>query len=265
MPASAAPIRARSFDGSRQRPDRCPDCCPVISSLQVGMAAPGEATVVDGRFALEAEHRRGGMATVWRARDLLTERPVAVKILHAAAGADSLRFAREAALLANLADGSIVSYVADGLTESGRPYLVMEWLDGENLAERLERGPLTVAETLTVARTVARALSTAHARGIIHRDLKPSNLFLRGGRVDDVVVLDLGIARRVDAVDGLTRSGTILGTPSYMSPEQAQGHVDITPAADVFSLGCVMFECLSGVPPFLGSHVLAVLAKVLFE
>src|SRR5262249_28111926 len=221
--------------------------------------------VVDGRFALEAEHKRGGMGTVWKARDLRTERPVAIKILHSSAATEAQRFAREATLLADLAHGSIVGYVADGTTPDGRPYLAMEWLDGENLAERLARGPLELREALTLLGATARALAVAHERGIVHRDLKPSNLFLRRGRVEDVVVLDLGIARHVGGADALTHTGTILGTPSYMAPEQAQGLVDITPAADIFSLGCVLHECLTGAPPFVGSHVFAVLAKVLFE
>ncbi len=230
------------------------------------MATPDQTgSVLDGRFALEAEHKRGGMGTVWRASDLRTHQPVAVKILHVTAAELAQRFAREATLLADLAHGSIVSYVAHGTTPDGTPYLAMEWLDGENLAERLARGPLTIAESLTLVAAAARGLTSAHERGIVHRDLKPSNLFVRRGRLDDVVVLDLGIARHVGGADALTHAGTILGTPSYMAPEQAQGLVDITPAADVFSLGCVLFECLAGAPPFVGDHVFAVLAKVLFE
>jgi eukaryotic-like serine/threonine-protein kinase len=223
-------------------------------------------TLLDGRFALETEHRRGGMGAVWKASDRQSQRLVAVKILHSHSARDQAqRFAREATLLAELEHENIVGYVAHGATPEGVPYLVMEWLEGENLAERLARQPLSLAESLTLLRAVVRALGVAHQRGVIHRDLKPSNLFLRQGSVSDVVLLDLGIARVLASEDALTRTGTILGTPSYMAPEQAQGLGDIGPAADVFSLGCVLYECIAGEPPFVGNHVLSVLAKLLFQ
>ncbi len=228
------------------------------------MATPGQL-IVDDRFALEVQHKRGGMGTVWRARDLRTSRPVAVKILHGAVAEQAERFIREAKLLADLADEAIVAHVAHGTTAEGVPYLAMEWLDGENVAERLARKPLTLLESLTLAWAAGRGLAVAHRRGIVHRDIKPSNLFLRRGRVDDVVLLDLGIARHLNGADPLTQTGSILGTPSYMAPEQAQGVHDVSPAVDVFSLGCVLFECLTGDPPFVGEHVFAVLAKLLFE
>jgi eukaryotic-like serine/threonine-protein kinase len=177
----------------------------------------------------------------------------------------SERFVREGALLAEISHPSIVSYVGHGTTAEGLPYLAMEWLEGEDLAERLARQPLTLRESLTVLGGALRGLQLAHRRGIVHRDLKPSNLFLRGRHIDDVVLLDLGIARYVGGDTSLTRHGTILGTPSYMAPEQAQGQLAVGPAVDVFSLGCVLFECLTGDPPFVGAHVLTVLAKVLFE
>src|SRR5215470_1349776 len=173
------------------------------------------------------------MATVFRARDLQSGRPVAVKILHAG---EADRFAREAALLAELADAQIVAYVAHGLTGAGAPYLAMEWLEGETVAERLASRRLTLAEGLAVVGAAARGLASAHRRGVVHRDLKPSNLFLRGGRLDDVVLLDLGIARPGGDATALTRTGAILGTPSYMAPEQAQGAAGVGPTADVFAL-----------------------------
>jgi eukaryotic-like serine/threonine-protein kinase len=205
------------------------------------------------------------MGTVWRARDVVDQRTVAVKILHDTAAEPSQRFAREATLLAGLAHGSIVEYVAHGTTPEGTPYLAMEWLDGETVAERLAREPPTLRESLAIVRATARGLAAAHARGVVHRDIKPSNLFLRRSAVDDVVLLDLGLARHVYGGDALTRAGAILGTPAYMAPEQAQGLLAIGPAADVFSLGCVLFECIVGASPFAAEHVLSVLARVLFE
>ena len=133
------------------------------------------------------------------------------------------RFLRESRLLAELSHPGIVSYVAHGTTPERTPYLVMEWLEGETLAQRLAREPLAPADSLELARAVLRALAAAHARGVVHRDVKPSNLFLRGGRAADVVLLDLGLVRVLSESDRLTRSGSVLGTPAYMAPEQAQG------------------------------------------
>jgi serine/threonine protein kinase len=140
----------------------------------------------------------------------------------------------------------------------------MEWLEGEDLARRLARKPLTLPETLSLMRRVAEALATAHLHGIIHRDLKPSNLFLRQGRPEDVVVLDFGLARRTLPSQALTGSHVVLGTPGYMAPEQASGQGEVLPSADIFSLGCVLYECLTGKAPFSAPHLAATLAKILF-
>jgi eukaryotic-like serine/threonine-protein kinase len=223
------------------------------------------SSILDGRFVLESERGNGGMGSVWRARDLLADGPVAIKLLHDARVDHLARFGREIELLARLSHPGIVRYLGHGTTPDQTMYLAMEWLEGETLAERLARKPLTLHESLALAQGAARALAVAHAAGIVHRDVKPSNLFLREGSVDDVVLLDLGLARQLDDPQRLTRSGSVLGTPVYMSPEQAQGKRDITPASDVYSVGCALFECLAGAPPFLGSQIYAVLAKVLFE
>src|SRR5262249_54273221 len=154
-----------------------------------------------------AEARRGGMGTVWKARDLTSGRAVAVKVLHDTSAEQCRRFVRERQLLAELAHANIVSYVAHGAIGTDTPYLVMEWLDGENLADRLARAPLTLDESLNVLRSALTGLAFAHERGIVHRDIKPSNLFLRGGQVDRIVLLDLGLARYVSSETALTRSG----------------------------------------------------------
>ncbi|MEP7123569.1 MAG: protein kinase [Byssovorax sp.] len=223
--------------------------------------APG--TVLGGRFELERLAGRGGMGTVYRALDLTTGQAAAVKVLLRAA--DSARFAREARLLAGVRHPAVVRYVAQGTTGDGAPYLVMEWLDGEELLTRLERGRLTVEETRTLARQVVLALVALHAGGVVHRDLKPSNLFLCEGRIEGVKLLDFGIALPPDASRQITRTGTTIGSPGYMAPEQARGERDADARVDLFSLGCVLFECLTGRPAFTGAHVIALLAKVLLE
>lgn len=215
------------------------------------------------RFELERLAGRGGMGAVWRARDLQTGEPVAVKILLQRDEGQVARFEREARLLSELRHPGIARHVAHGVTEHGRYYLVMEWLEGENLAERIARGPLDVDDCLLLVERVAEALGVVHARGIVHRDVKPANLFLPGGNIEHVKVLDFGIAREPDRVL-ITAEGLAVGTPAYMSPEQAQADPDIDPRSDVFSLGTVLYECLAGRPAFDAPHVIAVLAKVMF-
>ncbi|WNG59626.1 protein kinase [Archangium gephyra] len=229
-----------------------------------GIALKG--TVIAGRFTLEDEAGRGGMGTVYRALDSSTGRPVALKLLHALASQQAaMRFNREAVLLEGLHHPAIVSYVAHGTLDNGQPYLAMEWLEGEDLTRRLLREPLSLSEVVSLLRRAAEGLAVAHRQGIVHRDLKPSNLFLREGRPEDVVVLDFGLARHAaPTLAGVTGTGTVVGTPGYMAPEQASSKPEIPPAADIFSLGCVLYECLTGTPPFAAPHFAAVLAKILF-
>jgi eukaryotic-like serine/threonine-protein kinase len=220
--------------------------------------------VLGERFEIERRIGTGGMGEVFRARDPVSGEAVAVKVISDGRTHRSARFAREVELLAELSHPGIVRYVDHGETPAGELYLVMEWLDGEDLRRRLERAPLSMGEAVTLAIRVAEALGAAHARGIVHRDLKPSNLFLPGGRIDQVKVLDFGIARQVGRTQ-LTKTGSMLGTPGYMAPEQARNHGDIDARADVFALGCVLFHCLTGTPPFDGDSPVAILAKILFS
>ena len=223
-------------------------------------------SLLDHRFEPTEQVGVGGMGTVYRARDLQTGQWVALKLLNTdqRQEAELERFARESRLLATLNHPGIVGHVAHGLTADGRPFLAMEWLEGQDLAQRLRRGRLTLAETLTLLEKATTALSVAHQAGMVHRDLKPSNLFLRGGRVADVAILDFGIARYTNSSSSMTRTGSIIGTPDYMAPEQARGDRDVGPTADIFSLGCVVYECLTGQPPFAAEHIAATLAKILF-
>ncbi|WP_438013804.1 protein kinase [Sorangium sp. So ce315] len=207
------------------------------------------------------------MGEVFRARDVTTGAPVALKLLHADAERpeETERFLREARLLADLRHPGIVEYLAHGKAQDGRPFLAMEWLSGRDLGERLDRGPLRVSECVTLLAKVADALAVAHARGVVHRDIKPGNLFLRDDRVDGVSLLDFGVARWAVAGMTLTRTGRFVGTLGYMAPEQARGDRDLAPSADVFALGCVLFECLTGKHLFGGRGLVGVLAKILFD
>jgi serine/threonine protein kinase len=230
------------------------------------MHLPSAGDLFARRFLVEGPVASGGMGVIFRAVDRDSGKPVALKLLQNLGGATEIeRFRREAGILDELRHPHIVSYVAHGLDETGRRYLAMEWLDGEDLAQRLRRGPLPLSEAMALLHGVSAALAEAHAHGVVHRDIKPSNLFLRGGDPAHVAVLDFGIARRTLQSGILTRTGALIGTPEYMSTEQARGAPDIGPAADIFSLGSVFYECLAGEAPFSGEHVAAVLVKVLFE
>jgi tetratricopeptide (TPR) repeat protein len=236
-----------------------------MGELDVVDAEKPQISLVGNRFRIEREVGAGGMGTVYRALDLETSAVVAVKTLQAVKTAGALeRFARESRLLSELEHPNVVRWIAHGTTDDGVPYLAMEWLDGEDLATRLTRGPLTPAESIALATRVASALAAAHERGIVHRDVKPANIHLTGGRIEDVRVLDFGIAR--SAQDAWrTRTGMVLGTVGYMAPEQLRGERDLDARADVFSLGCVLYECLTGRPAFTGEHVMAIATKILME
>jgi tetratricopeptide (TPR) repeat protein len=223
-------------------------------------------SLLDGRFEVGALAGFGGMGTVYRAVDRASGKAVALKLLHDTDAQAAERFLHEARALASVAHPHIVRYVAHGVTPAGAPYLVMEWLSGETLAERIPRAGLCIEESLRLARHVADALGAAHARGVVHRDIKPSNLFLVDRDVDQVMVLDFGVAHLSSATTRLTRTGAVLGTPGYMAPEQARGgRTSIDARADVFSLGAVLFECLTGRPAFQGKHAMALLARLLLE
>ncbi|MCA9680531.1 MAG: serine/threonine protein kinase, partial [Myxococcales bacterium] len=220
--------------------------------------------VIAERFEILELAQAGGMGAVYRARDRLTGEQVAVKVARDVGSEHDDRFLREAALLAELRHPAIVRHVAHGRAAGGVPYLAMEWLDGEDLARRLTRGPLPPTDAIALVRRVAEALTLLHGRGGLHRDLKPANLFLEGGRADRVKLLDFGIAR-ASATHGVTRTGSVMGTPGYTAPEQVRGARDVDARADVFALGCVLHECLAGRAAFRGEHVMAVLARILLE
>jgi serine/threonine protein kinase/tetratricopeptide (TPR) repeat protein len=220
------------------------------------------------RFRVEGEAIEGGMGLVYRAKDLQTGEQVALKVLTEARGTQILRFRQEAQMLADIAHPAIVRYLAHGTTPQGEQYMVMEWLEGETLEDRVARGRLRVSETLQIGRRVAEALAAAHKLGVVHRDIKPANVFLPQGDPSQAKVLDFGIARRLyDPRTSLNLTGVnaALGTPLYMAPEQARGANTVDSRADIFSLGCVLFECLAGQPPFAGDSPTAIMAKILLD
>jgi hypothetical protein len=202
------------------------------------------------------------MGSVYRARDLQSGHVVALKVLTLDQPFDLVRFGREATLLATVRHPNVVDYVAHGESE-GVHFLVQEWVEGVTLAQKLQTTGLTAAEAVTVAVGLAGALEATHARGIIHRDIKPENIILAGDRFDCVKLVDFGIARLATDAGVLTRTGKLVGTPSYMAPEQTRGSLDLRPAADVWSFGCVLYEALGGRVAFDGRAPAAVQAKVL--
>jgi hypothetical protein len=221
-------------------------------------------TTIAGRFEVQAVAGEGGMGTVYRALDLMEDRAtVAVKVVRGDFANE--RFEREAMLLAQIEGEGIVRYVSHGRIDADSMYLAMEWLEGEGLDARLARGPLTINESLLLGRRVARALGIAHGRGVVHRDVKPSNVILRDGLAAQATLVDFGIARAEGALRAMTATGAVIGTPQYMAPEQARGERALDARADVFSLGCLLFEVLSGRAAFVGAHIVAVLAKILLD
>jgi hypothetical protein len=217
---------------------------------------------LNDRFELKAQAGVGGMGTVYQAIDRRTGGLVGVKILNVKNLTDVGRFDQEAALLRELRHPGIVRYIDHGLTSHGDPYIAMEWLDGETLEQRLARGRLAPAGVAHLAAQVLEGLAVAHERGVVHRDIKPSNLFLVGWRLFDVRIIDFGVARRVLDPKRFTRRGSTVGTPLYTAPEQARGEGNIDGRADIFSLACVLFECLVGQPPFSGATAQDVMTQI---
>lgn len=254
----------------------CPeDQTPLQADSTVAGAAPVDPLVghtLDEKYRLEERLGIGGMGTVYRARHLLIDRPVAVKVLNPRFVEDEAartRFRREAKACGRLQHVNAVTVTDFGTSQDGYVYLVMELLEGRTLRDVLAKeAPLDPARSVALMLQISAAVAAAHEAGIIHRDLKPANIFIvQRAEVPAVVkVLDFGIAKlAADSLDEdepktLTQVGAMIGTPRYMSPEQCDG-AELTPAADVYSLGVILYEMLTGTVPFSGSSPLAIAMK----
>jgi serine/threonine protein kinase len=226
------------------------------SVASIGQSSPG----IRG-YEILSEIGRGGMGVVYKARQLLPKRIVALKMIlvgRHASEQDIMRFQVEAEAVASILHPGIVQ-IFEVDTYEGLPYFAMEFCPGGSLAQRLSGKPLPAREAAQLLEQIGRSLQAAHAKAIVHRDLKPANiLFTEDGQPK---VVDFGLAKRLDEV-GLTQSGALLGTPSYMAPEQTGGQKDVGPAADIYALGAMLYECLTGRPPFHGPSMLEILEQV---
>ena len=234
---------------------------------------PPSDTLVAGKYQLKGMIGRGGMGSVWEGRHVSLGTRVAVKFIekeYAESPEARARFLNEARAAATISSKFAVQIFDHGVTDDGRPYIVMELLEGEGLDRRLERlGRIPLQDVARAILQVCRALQRAHDGGIIHRDLKPENIFLQHSHDDDeetAKVLDFGIAK-IRSVDGntlssSTKTGAVLGTPYYMSPEQARGLRDIDHRTDLWSLGVIAFKCVTGVLPFDGQSLGDLLVKI---
>ena len=229
----------------------------ILGRLQASLGA---------RYQIQRELGRGGMATVFLATDIKHEREVAIKVLHPELS-ENLgveRFDREIKTVAKLQHPNILSLFDSGEAD-GLLYYVMPFVYGESLGDRLQREPMLPIETaLSITLEVADALGYAHSLGIIHRDIKPDNIMLSGNHA---LVADFGIAKAISSIEGgakLTEAGVAVGTPLYMSPEQAVGD-PAGPTSDLYSLACVLYEMLAGAPPFTGANARQIMARHAME
>lgn len=244
-----------------------------MTSLEVG-------AIVGAKYRLEREVARGGMGSVWQARHLQLDAPVAIKFMdHALIASDAARerFVREAKAAAQIQSPHVV-HISDYGVDFESPYIVMELLSGEDLDTRLLRGPMSLHDTEQLVVQAAKGLRRAHEAGIVHRDLKPSNLFLAGDDEEWVVkIVDFGVAKAIGAApiammpqlpqrsSEVTHTGMVLGSPQYMSPEQARGFKEVDYTADVWALGAIAFRAITGRRLFEGLDAMQVLTQLVYE
>jgi WD40 repeat protein/predicted Ser/Thr protein kinase len=253
-------MASRASDDPSRRQQQAPGPLPPTDP-HLPASPPTPLPTLPG-YELQDELGRGGMGVVYLARDVELKRPVAIKMILSAELADEQqreRFLREARAAAGLEDPGIARVYHVG-THQGRPFLVMEFVEGGSLAGKLRGQPVPSRQTAGIVAALARAVQAAHEAGIIHRDLKPANVLV--GPRWELKIADFGLARKVDE-PGLTGSGAAVGTPAYMAPEQARGQKDVGPAADVYSLGAVLYELLTGRPPFRAATAVETILQVL--
>jgi len=280
--ASVAEVINLKLGSAPTVPDRLPDRRAGPGAATAAQPQESEqqfdsliGTVLAGRYEVVRRIGEGGMGAVYEAKHALIGKRVAVKVLLEKFHAQSdfvARLLQEARLASSIGHQNIVDVTDFGTTDDGRSFVVMEFLDGESLAD-LERreAPLPIERSLRIARQAASALGAAHAKGIFHRDVKPENLYLvRRGDADFVKVVDFGISKAVkpggdDGAEAyrLTHTGLLLGTPLYMSPEQARGDEDLDHRADIWALGVLLYECLTGEVPFRANNYLQIISQVL--
>jgi len=236
-------------------------------SLAEAVRDAASSVLIAGKYRLEAEIGRGGMGAVYAARHAVTGRRFAIKLLGGAlrgdAGAEE-RFVREAMLASSIQHPAIIE-VYDVGCDDGQPYMVMKLVEGETLSERIDRGPFALQEAIAILLPVIDAIAAAHACGIVHRDLKPDNIMLEGqGAAVQPRVLDFGISKlvRADARPKITSPGMLLGTPSYMAPEQVRGESNLDGRTDIYALGVILYEMLTGELPYDADDCQSLLRKI---
>ncbi len=248
----------------------------AIASSDAPPVVPREGDVIDGKYLVGPVLGEGGMGVVLSGEHMLLRQPIAIKVLAPKFAADRqfrARFLREARAAASLSSDHAVRIIDVGTTADKLPFMVMELLEGESVETRLERGPLSVAATLDIVAQALSAVADAHARGLVHRDLKPGNLFLtpKDDGIFRVKVLDFGISKSMLEVDAsatdasLTAPRTLLGSPLYMSPEQLRDASAVDARTDVWAMGVVIYELLSGRAPFETASIPELYAKILHE
>lgn len=278
--AAAADANASTIDsGSRPQADANTELAPSDSTgtaAASGNASPDDiiGTILSERYEVTARIGQGGMGAVYEARHVLIGKRVALKVLldkHAEKEQVVARLKQEARLASSIGHDNIVDITDVGTTNTGRTFVVMEYLDGESLGACISRqGRIDSARIIEIATQIASALHAAHGKGIVHRDIKPDNIFLikREGR-DFVKVVDFGISKSMAPSEDdelrLTQTGMVLGTPLYMSPEQAQGEDDLDHRIDIYALGVILYEAVTGEVPFRGKNYLNILTQVISE